>query len=110
MPPVIYEVNITVNADAQDEYLSWLRPHITQILAIPGFINANVFSRKEDNPDPEKRYITIQYHLTDEASLDSYITNHAPAFRAEGMKLFGGRFSAQRRILVFEEAFDMSKA
>ena len=40
---VIYEVNIEVDAAAHDEYRLWLRDHIAEILALPGFAGAKLF-------------------------------------------------------------------
>ena len=40
---VLYEVNIEVDASAHEEYRAWLRDHIAEILALPGFTGAKLF-------------------------------------------------------------------
>lgn len=47
---VIYEVNIEVDAAAHDEYRLWLRDHIAEILALPGFAGAKLFEVLEPPP------------------------------------------------------------
>ena len=40
---VVYEVNIDLDAGIEAEYRDWLRHHVAEILALPGFIDARVF-------------------------------------------------------------------
>ena len=41
--PIIYEVNVSVDAAIIDAYQAWLKDHVAQILALPGFIGASVY-------------------------------------------------------------------
>jgi len=34
---VVYEVNLSVNKDIADQYSAWLKPHIAEILQLPGW-------------------------------------------------------------------------
>jgi hypothetical protein len=77
---------------------AWLVPHIEHILEIDGMLETNVFAHS-DNAQPNKVLRTVQYKVSDKNSLDNYITNHAPAMRADGINKFGSKFSATRRIL-----------
>ena len=96
---VIYEVNIEVDAAAHDEYRVWLRDHIAEILALPGFAGAKVFEVLEPPPSAGRVGLCVQYALKDRASLDDYLRDHAPRLRADGVARFGDRFQAARRIL-----------
>lgn len=96
---LVYEVNIAVDADLRDEYLGWLRAHVDEILALPGFAGAEVFDVAEPADASELR-VCVQYRLVDDAALQAYLRDHAPRLRADGTARFGTRMRAQRRVLV----------
>lgn len=96
---VIYEVNIEVDAAAHDDYRAWLRGHIAEILALPGFTGAKVFDVLEPPPSAGRVGLSVQYALRDREALDDYLRDHAPRLRADGVARFGDRFHATRRIL-----------
>ena len=96
---VIYEVNIEVDAAAHDDYRVWLRTHIAEILALPGFTGAKLFEVLEPPPSAGRVGLCVQYALKDRAVLDDYLRDHAPRLRADGVARFGDRFQATRRIL-----------
>lgn len=96
---VIYEVNIEVDAAAHDDYRAWLRDHIAEILALPGFTGAKVFDVLEPPPSAGRIGLSVQYALKDREALDDYLREHAPRLRADGVARFGDRFQATRRIL-----------
>jgi hypothetical protein len=96
---VIYEVNIEVDAAAHDEYRVWLRDHIAEILALPGFKGAKMFEVLEPPPSAGRIGLCVQYALRDRAALDDYLRDHAPRLRADGVARFGDRFQANRRVL-----------
>lgn len=97
--PVIYEVNIEVDASAHDEYRAWLHDHIAEILALPGFTGAKRFEVLDPPASAGRIALCVQYALKDQAALDDYLRDHAPRLRADGMARFGGRFQASRRVL-----------
>jgi hypothetical protein len=95
---VLYEVNIDLDAGIEAAYRAWLRGHVAEILALPGFVDARVFDVVE--PAGGGRIgICMQYRLQDEAALQAYLERHAPRLRAEGVARFGDRFAATRRVL-----------
>lgn len=96
---VIYEVNIEVDAAAHDDYRVWLRTHIAEILALPGFTGAKLFEVLEPPPSAGRVGLCVQYALKDRAALDDYLRDHAPRLRADGVARFGDRFQATRRVL-----------
>lgn len=96
---VVYEVNSTVDADLRADYLAWLRPHVDEILALPGFIGADAFEVREPAETGEARFC-MQFRLVDAAALQAYLHNHAPRLRADGVARFGARMRAQRRVMV----------
>ena len=95
---IIYEVNLIVEPDVADEYAAWLRPHITHILEIDGFLGAEWLER-DTATDAGKVRWTIHYRLRDRAALEVYQRDHAPALIREGLDKFGEHLTATRRVL-----------
>lgn len=96
---IVYEVSLQVDRDIVAEYLHWLHDHIAQIVALPGFLGAQLFETRDDAPDSARCGYVVAYRLTDQAALQRYFDEFAPALRADGQARFGGRFSATRRVL-----------
>ena len=96
---VVYEVNLDLDVSIADEYRTWLEAHIREILGLPGFIGARL-AQVDDPAAPSGRVaLCVRYTLRDAATLDEYLRDHAPRLRAEGQVRFGGRFTAQRRVM-----------
>lgn len=95
---VIYEVNLFVEHGIESDYRAWLEKHIAEILALPGFLDAQSFDVQHD--DARTAAICVQYRLTSQSALDDYFAQHAPRLRADGIARFGERFRANRRVLV----------
>ena len=96
---VVYEVNIDLDAEVADEYRRWLRAHINEILALPGFIDTQVFDVIDPAPAAGRIALCVHYRLRDAAALQDYFDQHAARLRADGIARFGGRFTATRRVL-----------
>jgi hypothetical protein len=96
---VIYEVNVEVDRELADAYRAWLREHIAEILALPGFVDALVFDVSEPPPAEDRIGLCVHYRLTDDDALDAYLRDHAPRLRADGVARFGERFRAHRRVM-----------
>ena len=95
--PVIYEVNVSVDATIIDAYQAWLKTHIAEILALPGFTGAMLY--RVDTTDVARVELCVHYQLLSEAHLQRYLEEHAPRLRADGIARFGAHFQATRRIL-----------
>lgn len=102
---VVYEVALEVDAAIAHEYRAWLDGHIAEILALPGFVEARLFAIDEPLPAPGRLGLCVQYRLRDAEALAAYLRDHAPRLRADGTARFGGRFSAQRRVLALQAVF-----
>lgn len=96
---VVYEVNIDLDAGIEADYRAWLRRHVDDILALPGFLDARVFDVADPPPALGRIALCVQYRLRDEAALRDYFDQHAPRLRGDGIARFGGKFSATRRVL-----------
>lgn len=95
---VVYEVNLDLAQAIADDYREWLRQHVAQMLALPGFLSAQVFDVLEPASEGRVAYC-VHYRLRDAAALADYLRDHAARMRNEGAARFGDRFRASRRVL-----------
>lgn len=95
---VVYEVNLDVDSAIAGEYRAWLDAHMAQMLALPGFVSAQVFDVAEP-VDAGRSAWCVHYRLRDTTALQAYLHEHAPRMRADGAARFGERFRASRRVL-----------
>jgi hypothetical protein len=105
---VVYDVNVSVDADVAEEYAAWLRPHIGKMVREFGFSRAELFSRRaadEGGGGEGKVLFTVAYRAPSRAALDAYLERHAAAMRADGVARFPGKFTATRRVLSLVERF-----
>lgn len=101
---VIYEVSLFVDSDIYQEFYTWLQEHATEMLQFSGFMGAIILTPQESNED--KQTLIIQYRLRSQADLDRYFSEFAAGMREKGIKRFGDRFSAQRRIMEIKEVLE----
>lgn len=97
---IVYEVNLLVREAIDAEYRAWLGGHVAQMLALPGFVSAEIFDQEEPAPPAGMRALAIHYRLDDADALARYLAEHAPRMREAGLKRFGDAFAATRRILA----------
>jgi hypothetical protein len=94
--PLVYEVTLDIQADAATEFDGWLKEHVREMLALPGFHDARILKPEGAETGSERR--VVQYTLGSRAELDHYIAEHAPRMRADGVRRFGDKMKASRRI------------
>ena len=94
---MIYEVNIRIISSRVEEYEAWLKPHVQEIIALPGFTSASVYRQPDEDGFS---HFTMHYHVLNQEFLDTYLRDHAPRLRADAEKNFGGSFTATRRVLT----------
>jgi hypothetical protein len=97
---IVYEVNLCVDAAVAADYRAWLSQHVREMLALPGFVAAEILECRDPPPAPDTLALCVQYRLADADALDRYLREDAPRMRADGMVRFGGKFTATRRILA----------
>ncbi len=97
---IVYEVNIEVRDDTYADYRAWLLSHVEHMLALPGFLAAEILEQRDPPPTPGTRALNVQYRLVDETALERYLIEHAPRMREEGVRRFGDAFTATRRVLA----------
>ena len=92
---VIYEVNLTLEDEIAADFHAWLMEHVAEMLTFDGFRDAKLF-RVEDE---SFHRLTVWYTVESRDALDRYFNGAASRMREDGLKRFGGRFQATRRIL-----------
>lgn len=97
---IVYEVNLDIDAGAFAEYRAWLDAHAGEMLALPGFVSAEIFECREPAPIAGRRQLVVTYRLADAPALERYLREDAPRLRADGIARFGGKFNATRRVLA----------
>ena len=100
---VVYAVDLDADAAIEAPFDTWLRDHVADVMQVPGFLSAEIL----DDPAPPEGRVrrTVQYRLRDRAALDDYLEHHAPRLRESGVRLFGERYTATRRVLAHREDF-----
>jgi len=93
----VYEVNLAIHPSSFDAYLTWLKPHMAEVLKSPGFLSAELFERPEGQEN--WRSLSVRYMVESHEALDNYLRDRAPALRADAERHFAGQFRAERRIL-----------
>lgn len=102
---LVYEVDLDVDAAVEAEYLAWLRVHMREIRALDGFTGARLWRVHDPAPAVGRVALCVRYGLRDVASLETYLRDHAPRLREEGLRRFDGRFVASRRVMqMIDEA------
>lgn len=96
---IVYEVNLFVARAIEEQFRPWLSAHVREMVALPGFLGAQLFERAEPVSDEGELVLCTQYRLVDRAALDAYLRDHAAGMRADGLARFGSAFRAERRIL-----------
>ena len=91
---ILYEVVITVLPEIRDNYLAWLKPHMEAMLGFDGFLYADLLVNTENENE-----FTCHYGLRDMAAMNAYLSGPAKDMRADGVKRFGDKMQATRRIL-----------
>lgn len=93
---VIYEVNLTVQANIIETFLTWLTNHIKDMLRLDGFASAQCCMEHRD--EQGSIYLTVRYTIETMTHLEHYFEHHAHQMREEGLQRFPNQFTATRRI------------
>lgn len=96
---ISYVVEQELDAASRDEYLAWVRDHVREMLALPGFEGAEVLARFEPPPPAGRFVVATHYRLRDRAAWDAYVTDHAARMRAAGPRQFGDGIRSTRQVL-----------
>lgn len=96
---IVYLVELEMDVALRDGYLAWLRGHVAAMLALPGFLGADIMMPIEPPPPDDRWVVCAQDRLRDRAAWQSCLAEHAPRMREAGPVRFGDRVKATRRML-----------
>jgi hypothetical protein len=94
---VVYEVNLEFDVAIAAAYRAWLDGHVRELLALPGFVSAQVHEVVDPLPTAGRLGLCVRYLVSDLGALETYQREHAPRLRTEGLKLFGEEGVRYRR-------------
>ena len=88
MPSILYTVRATCpSLQVRSRFLAWLVPnHVLQVKAGGATEVRIVLSDRENETAPA--CVEVQYVFPSRKVLDTYLRDHAPALRADGLKHF----------------------
>ena len=93
---IIYNVTSNIQENIEQQWLDWMQQkHIPEILATGKFTSARLVQVLVDEEMGGVTY-AVQYNTDSRETLQKYYQEDAPAFRAEGMALFGDKVLAFR--------------
>src|SRR6185437_6009143 len=62
---IVYLVELEMDAALRDEYLAWLRGHVAEMRAFPGFLGADILAPVDPLPAEGRGILYAQYRLRD---------------------------------------------
>ena len=96
---ILYMVELETDCALREEYLAWLAGHVREMLALPGFVGAEILTRSEPPPPAGRFIVQAHYRLRYRAAWEGYLAHHATRMREAGLARFGQRVHASRAIL-----------
>ncbi len=89
MSAIAYTVSATLpDDDTAARYIAWLEDgHIDAV--IKGGAHSAMIVRMERESPTDPPRVETRYIFATRAAFETYVQHHAPALRAEGLKLFG---------------------
>lgn len=96
---IVYTVDLEVDAAIRDDYLAWLREHVREMLTLPGFLSAEIYTRLEPEAAPDCCGFAVHYRLRERAAFENYMAEYAPRMREAGVQSWGERVRARRGLL-----------
>ncbi|WP_100611199.1 DUF4286 family protein [Confluentibacter lentus] len=104
---IIYNVTSNIDETIHDEWLTWIKEHIPQVLATGKFEKATLTKVLVDEEMGGVTY-SVQYKAFSRESLNAFYKDHAPAFRAEISKKFGDKMLAFRTELEILDEYSVT--
>lgn len=98
---IIYSVQITIQNEHENNWLDWMvRKHIPDVMATGYFYDFAI--RKQLSPTPAEMHqvYAIEFRLHSLEQLEEYRNKEAPRLRSDSEKMFGGKFTAERKIFI----------
>ena len=100
----IYNVTINIDDSIHEEFKTWIRTHIPDVLATGKFTSARLVEVLVEEEMGGTTY-AVQYTAKSKEDLEAYYEEDAPRLREEGMKKFADKMLGFRTELRIIEDF-----
>jgi len=104
---IIYNVTINVDESIQEQWLSWIKEHIPQVLATGKFLDAKLTKVLVDEEMGGTTY-SVQYKAKSREALDAYYKQDAHRLRQDGLVKFGDKMLAFRTELEIIDEYSVT--
>jgi hypothetical protein len=103
---IIYNVTLNIDKSINQEWLTWIKEHIPQVLATGKFKEAKLTKVLVDDDDAET--YSIQFRAHSREALDAYYAEDAERLRKEGQLRFADKMLAFRTELEIVDEYSVS--
>lgn len=100
----IYNITINIDESVHEEWLTWIKNHIPDVLATGRFLSAKLTQVLVEEEMGGATY-SIQYTAKTREDLDDYYKYDADKLRTDGLKKFGDKMLAFRTELQIINEF-----
>lgn len=104
---IIYNVTVNLDQSVHNEWLSWIKEHIPQVLATGKFTEAKLTKVLVDEEMGGVTY-SVQYRAKSREALEAYYEEDALKLRAEGLSKFADKMLAFRTELEIVDEFTVT--
>lgn len=100
---IIYNVTSSIDESIHEEWLSWIKEHIPQVLATGKFEKATL-SKVLIEEDMGGVTYAVQYKTNSRETLEAYYKEDAPKLRTDALKRFGDKvLSFRTELQIIDE-------
>ncbi|PTM06863.1 MAG: DUF4286 domain-containing protein [Bacteroidetes bacterium] len=104
---IIYNITTNIDESIHEEWLSWIKEHIPQVLATGKFEKATL-TKVLVEEDLGGHTYSVQYRSYSREALDAYYREDADKLRTEGLKKFADKMLAFRTELEIVDEYSVN--
>lgn len=103
---IIYNVTSNIDSSVHNQWLTWIKEHIPQVLATGHFTEAKLTKVLVDDQMGGVTY-SVQYRAKSREALENYYANDADRLRQETFQRFGDQVLAFRTELEIIDEYSV---
>lgn len=104
---IIYNITANIDQSIHDEWLTWIKEHIPQVLATGKFMEAKLSKILVEEEMGGTSY-SIQFKAISREALDDYYAQDADKLRQEGLEKFADKMLTFRTELEIIDEFSVT--
>ena len=104
---IIYNVTVNIDDSIHDEWLTWIKEHIPQVLGTGKFEKATL-TKVLVEEDLGGHTYAVQYRSYSREALDAYYKEDAERLKTEGLKKFADKMLAFRTELQIVDEYSVT--